>query len=219
MTIQPKITTLWLLAVLRELARFIALVTTACSTLLMLSSSAVAAAASPSVCAACHGPQGQGTSNGIPRLAGQNAGYLRNALALFKSGDRTNPVMQSVAASLSDADMRELADYFSKQRAPNVDVAVDVPKALVRSGKQLAERGSAGVAACFSCHGAQGTGNGAHFPSIAGQPAKFLATRLHEFQARARAHAAESGTMTAVAAAMSEQQIQQAAAYLSKTDP
>ena len=74
------------------------------------------------------------------------------------------------------------------------------------------------MAACFGCHAARGAGKGARFPSIAGQPARFVVDRLHEFQVRARAKAPEAGSMTAVAATMDERQIEQAAAYLSKLD-
>jgi cytochrome c553 len=71
------------------------------------------------------------------------------------------------------------------------------------------------VAACFGCHAIRGHGNGARFPSIAGQPASFTAERLHEFQARAKNGAAKPGTMTAVAAQMTDAQIEAAGAYLS----
>lgn len=40
-------------------------------------------------CAACHGPQGRGTSNTyFPRLAGKPAGYLLNQLVAFRDGRR-----------------------------------------------------------------------------------------------------------------------------------
>ena len=74
------------------------------------------------------------------------------------------------------------------------------------------------AALCITCHGAHGKGNGARFPSIAGQPAQFVTDRLHEFQARARAKAPQPGTMTAVAATLDESQIQASAAYLSRLE-
>jgi cytochrome c553 len=43
--------------------------------------------------------------------------------------------------------------------------------------------------------------------------------RLHEFQARARANTPQAGTMTAVAATMDDEQIAEAAAYLSQLAP
>ena len=170
------------------------------------------------MCAACHGAHGEGARNGVPRLAGQNADYLSHALSMFKAGTRAGAVMQPVARNLSDEEIRRLADHFSKESAPLADAAASASPELVLAGKQLTERGAANVAACFSCHAEQGKGNGARFPSIAGQPAQFVINRLHEFQARAQGNAPQPGTMTAVAAALDERQIEEAAAYLSQLE-
>ena len=173
-------------------------------------------AADAAMCAACHGLRGEGNSSGAPRLAGQNTDYMVHALSLFKTGARKSATMQPVAAGLSDGQMRALAFHFSRQAAsvPKADVAFS--PALVPAGKQLAETGAANLAPCFSCHGAKGLGTGARFPGIAGQPAQFVLDRLHEFQARARNAVPRPGTMTAVAATMSESQVQAAAAYLAQ---
>ncbi|HEX9433710.1 MAG TPA: c-type cytochrome [Burkholderiales bacterium] len=170
------------------------------------------------VCAACHGSQGEGGPNGVPRLAGQNADYMSHALSMFKAGTRASPIMQPIARNLSDAEIARLADYFSQQSPPLVRAAVSPSAQLVLAGKRLAETGADNAAACFSCHAAQGAGNGARFPRIAGQPAQFVIDRLHEFQARAREKTPQPGTMTAVAATLEEQQIQEAAAYLSQLE-
>jgi cytochrome c553 len=168
-------------------------------------------------CAACHGAAGEGSSPGaIPRLAGQNADYLAHALSMFKDGTRSSPVMQPVAHNLSDSDMRDLADYFAAQHPPLAQPAQAPQAEQVEAGRQLAQLGDgADVAACFGCHAVGGKGNGARFPSIAGQPASFVVERLHEFQTRAKNGAAKPGTMTAVAAHMTDAQIEAAAAYLS----
>jgi cytochrome c553 len=149
-------------------------------------------------CVACHGALGAGSSAGVPRLARQNPDYVAHALSMFKSRTRASEVMQGVAQNLSESDMRDLAIFFSKQHPPRVQEAHAPAPGLVAAGKQLAEIGAEPkVAACFSCHGAGGTGNGARFPSIAGQPEAFLINRLHEFQT----------------------QIKQVSAYLSTLDP
>jgi cytochrome c553 len=180
--------------------------------------SAVTAAHDAAVCITCHGVHGEGAPTGAPRLAGQNAPYMSHALSMFKATTRASPIMQPIAQSLSDAQMSELAHYFSKQTAPLADAHSAASPRLQQAGKQLAEAGAANVAACFSCHGKQGNGNGARFPSIAGQPAQFVIDRLHEFQARARAKAPQPGTMTAVAATLDEKQIEAAAAYLARLE-
>jgi cytochrome c553 len=171
---------------------------------------------SVAACVTCHGTRGEGAPSGAPRLAGQNAQYMSHALSMFKAGKRVSPIMQPIAQTLSDAQMSALADYFSKQTAPLAEARSAASPQLLQAGKNLSESGVANVAACFSCHGAQGSGNGARFPSIAGQPAQFVIDRLHEFQARAQAKPPQPGTMTAVAATLDESQIQAAAVYLSR---
>jgi cytochrome c553 len=187
----------------------------------LVSDAASSAAAGPAqdgalMCAACHGAQGEGAPDGIPRLAGQNAAYLNHALSMFKGGTRASLVMQPVAESLSDADMRQLAEYFSNQKAPLAGAQTPASPEFVLAGRKLAETGSANAAPCFSCHAADGKGNGARFPAIAGQPAQFVVNRLHEFQVRARGTVPQADTMTAVAATLSERQIEEAAAYLAQ---
>ncbi|MGY2488560.1 c-type cytochrome [Cupriavidus sp. CP313] len=171
-------------------------------------------------CVSCHGVLGAGTATGAPRLAGMNPDYLAHALSMFKAGTRASAVMQSVAHDLSDGEIRSLAVFFSAQHPPRVEGAHPPPPALVMAGKRLAELGAApDVPACFTCHAANGKGNGARYPGIAGEPAAFIINRLHEFQARAKAGTPVPGTMTAVAATLNERQIEEAAAYLSVIDP
>ena len=67
-------------------------------------------------CAACHGPAGSHPATPqTPRLAGQEYDYLVHALAQYRSGTRQNPVMEAMAKSLSDAQIRALARHFSGQ--------------------------------------------------------------------------------------------------------
>ncbi|HEY0803144.1 MAG TPA: c-type cytochrome [Steroidobacteraceae bacterium] len=170
-------------------------------------------------CITCHGAHGEGSSAGAPRLAGQNADYMSHALSMFKAGTRASQIMQPIARTLSDTEMRGLADFFATQKAPLIDAGASASPQLVLAGRQLAETGAANTAACFSCHAAEGKGNGARFPSIAGEPARFLIERLHEFQGRAQSGTSRPGSMTAVAATLDERQIEAAAAYLSELQP
>lgn len=175
---------------------------------------------SVSTCIGCHGVLGAGSETGGPRLAGQNPEYLAHALSMFKARTRGSDIMQSVAQGLSDSQIQRLALYFSQQRPPLVQAAHAPSPTLVRAGEQLVQVGAgAGLPACFSCHAAGGKGNGARFPSIAGQPQPFVVARLHEFQARAKGKVPPAGSMTAVASQLNESQIQSAAAYLSVIHP
>lgn len=67
-------------------------------------------------CAACHGADGVSTVPSFPMLAGQHRDYLYHAIKDYKSGKRNNPVMAEQVKALSDADMQDLAMYFSKQK-------------------------------------------------------------------------------------------------------
>ena len=69
------------------------------------------AAANVPACAVCHGVHAQGVGS-FPRLAGQQSEYIIRQLMAFKSGDRSNPVMQEVAQGLNTHEMRELAAYL-----------------------------------------------------------------------------------------------------------
>lgn len=89
---------------------------------LIVFSSAVVAAGDPAAgksksttCAACHGADGNSVIPIYPRLAGQHADYLVKVLRDYKSGARSDPIMQGMAAALSEQDILDLAAYFSSQ--------------------------------------------------------------------------------------------------------
>lgn len=72
--------------------------------------------AKSATCAACHGADGVSAISSFPKLAGQQRDYLYHALKDYKSGKRNNPLMAEQVKNLSDADMLDLAMYFSKQK-------------------------------------------------------------------------------------------------------
>jgi cytochrome c553 len=72
--------------------------------------------AAAAVCVACHGNDGVGILPEYPILSGQHADYLAHALRAYRSGQRKNAVMAGMAAGLTDQDILELAEYYSKQR-------------------------------------------------------------------------------------------------------
>jgi cytochrome c553 len=64
-------------------------------------------------CAVCHGANGKSANELWPNLAGQRAAYLAKQLKAFRSGTRTDPMMSPMAKPLTDADIENLAAYFS----------------------------------------------------------------------------------------------------------
>jgi cytochrome c553 len=68
-------------------------------------------------CSSCHGGSGQGEKVDTPRLAGQKAEYLENTLLDYKEGKRANDIysrMRLIASKLSDKEIKQLAEYYSK---------------------------------------------------------------------------------------------------------
>lgn len=70
-------------------------------------------------CASCHGPQGKGIPTQFPRLAGQHSDYIYSQLNAFRVGTRANDaakMMRSIAAKMTDADMKAVASYIQGLR-------------------------------------------------------------------------------------------------------
>ncbi|HET6553240.1 MAG TPA: c-type cytochrome [Dyella sp.] len=67
------------------------------------------------LCAACHGETGMAQIPGAPNLAGQPLPYLREALKQYRDGRRNVPLMRAAIGPMSDADLDELARWYSAQ--------------------------------------------------------------------------------------------------------
>ncbi len=174
---------------------------------------AAAGQAKAAMCGACHGMDGNSVNPIWPRLAGQHAEYIAKQLMDFKSGARTDPTMTAMAASVADADVQDIAAYFSSQKA-GTDSA-NAEKAA--PGGKLFRGGDAanGVAACMACHGPDGAGNGAaKFPSLRGQHVEYVKKQLTDFRAGNRSNDPNK-MMGDVAAKMSDAQIEAVAEYVS----
>jgi cytochrome c553 len=170
-----------------------------------------------SVCAACHGADGNSPSPANPNLAGQHAEYLTLQLMHFKSGIRANPVMAGMAASLSPADMQALGVYFSQQK-PKGMAAKD--PALVVAGQKLFRggNGTAGLPACAACHAPTGVGIPARYPRLSGQYADYTYAQLAAFKSGQRGMDKDGKdvngkVMAQIAGRMSEQEMRAVADY------
>lgn len=78
-----------------------------------LAGDAAAGKAKSMMCAGCHGPAGISNNDMWPNLAGQKQGYLASSLKAYRSGERKNAMMAGMARGLSDADIANLAAYYS----------------------------------------------------------------------------------------------------------
>ena len=160
-------------------------------------------------CAACHGPEGNSTIPALPSLAGQPAQFIAMQLFLFRQGSRKDPQMTPLAANLTNADINDLAAYFSRQKPAAPARKTDPEKAA--AGRRLAVQFH-----CVQCHGPTLAGL-QHIPRLAGQQFEYLRTQLRGFKARTRADL--DGNMTSAAQSLSDRDIEILADYLSGLAP
>jgi cytochrome c553 len=157
------------------------------------------------VCAACHGPGGNSAIPAVPTLAGQPQQFIVTQLFMFREGKRTDVQMSPFAAKLSNADLNDLAAYFSAQpHAPPAHVST--PE-IVAAGRRITEQHN-----CVACHARTLMGQ-QHIPGLAGQQAEYLRTQLRGFKASTRFDM--DGNMTSAAQALSDADIEILADYLS----
>ena len=79
----------------------------------MAAGDAAAGKAKSAVCAGCHGANGISAAPIYPNLAGQKEAYLAAQIKAFRDGTRANAIMAPMAKPLSDADIDNLAAYYS----------------------------------------------------------------------------------------------------------
>jgi cytochrome c553 len=156
-------------------------------------------------CTACHGPGGNSANPVVPALAGQPQQFLVTQLFMFREGKRTDTQMSPFAANLSNADLNDLAAYFSAQ--PHAPPARVTTPDVAAAGRRIAEQNN-----CVACHARTLMGQ-QHIPRLAGQQAEYLRAQLRGFKASTRFDM--DGNMTSAAQALSDADIDILADYLS----
>src|SRR5438105_11311956 len=159
-------------------------------------------------CAACHGADGNPATGQFPVLAGQTARYLYLQLKDFKEGRRSEPTMAPIVAKLSTKDMLDLAEYFAAQKPKPIAFRPDA--ARVARGKKKADE-----VLCTMCHLGGFSGQN-EIPRVAGQHPEYVIKQLKAFKARSRTN--DAGAMTSVAQILSEEDIENLAAYIASLD-
>ena len=97
----------------RHVLTVLSALTLAAASHVAVAGDAAAGKAKAASCAGCHGANGVSAVPTYPNLAGQKEAYLVKQLKAFKDGSRKDPTMNAMAKPLSDADMANLAAYFS----------------------------------------------------------------------------------------------------------
>jgi cytochrome c553 len=160
------------------------------------------------LCAACHGPGGNATIPGMPSLAAMPAFYTHWQLIMFRDGRRQDPQMSPVAATLTDAELGDLAAYYAAQRPMARPGATAAPSAEIRA--------IADAYHCTSCHGPDLMGQ-QQVPRLAGQDVDYLLKRLRGYKTRTTSDL--DGMMTMVAQSVKDEHIEPLARYFAALDP
>lgn len=169
------------------------------------------------VCAACHGADGNSMIPVNPTLAGQSYDYLLKQMSNFKAADgkpalRANPVMGAMIAAYSIDQLRDMAAYYAAQ-TPKPGAAKN--EATVKLGQTLYRRGdeTKGLPACASCHGPTGAGIPAQYPRVSGQHAEYAEAQLRAFRDGTRANDPAS-IMRTIALKMTDAEIKAVTDYM-----
>jgi cytochrome c553 len=160
------------------------------------------------LCAACHGPDGNSTTAGVPSIAGQPKLFLENQLILFREELRKSEQMLPVVKGMKDAEIVKLAEHFSRLPARSMEAGA-FDKALVQKGRALA-----GKLHCGSCHVSDFRGQN-QIPRLAGQREEYLDAEMRAYRDGKR-----SGGDTIMAAALygvSDADIRALAHFLSRS--
>ena len=176
-------------------------------------------------CNSCHGQDAMGDdAMGTPRLAGQGYVFIAKQLEDFatdKRMDTTMYVMNVNAKGMSATDRLDVAAYVNSLSTDlnSSDMAqvkeLGNPVGVRHLGKSLVMYGATerGISSCYSCHGYNGRGAAPIYPMIGGQKYVYLVSQLKKWRDGSRAND-PMGQMQAVAKNMTDEDIQNAATYL-----
>jgi cytochrome c553 len=165
-------------------------------------------------CQGCHGETGMSAEDMIPNLAGQYADYIVKQIRNFRSGARTHQIMNAMSKTINDAELVDIAAFFSSQKKMQGSGTGDYPVA-----KNLFLNGDAGrdIPPCMSCHGENGKGQAPDvpiYPVIGGQHKAYLRAQLMNWRSGERSNSPD-GVMNKVANKLTDAEIEALTAYIS----
>ena len=170
------------------------------------------------VCAACHGPDGNSPLAANPKLAGQHAAYLFKQMQNFKANaegksERVSAIMNGMIAAFTEEQMKDFAAYFASQKQLGGELK---NRATFELGRKLYRAGDAskGLPACAGCHGPTGAGLPAQYPRIAGQFTEYTEAQLKAFRVGERTND-PNRMMRMIAVKMTDAEISAVADYIS----
>ena len=134
------------------------------------------------MCIGCHGIPSYKASfpeiYQVPKISGQSPEYIVSSLVAYKKGDRKHPSMRSIAVTLTDQDMADVAAFYAQNgKAPGDVAPPETPPAPPADVAALLQKGN-----CASCHGSNLSKPIAGYPKLAGQHADYLYVALKAYQ-------------------------------------
>ena len=145
-------------------------------------------------CSTCHGMDGRGETDTAPNLAAQPAEYLVESLQAYKEGQRLHAAPMKLASAMSDADVRNVAGYYSS--LPKLPAAASA--VAYQPGDSSYHEGGRTAAVCTECHGANGYSQEPGVPSLAGQQPAYMIVATQEYSSGSRPHMAKEGMLKAL---------------------
>ncbi|MDR1647688.1 MAG: c-type cytochrome [Zoogloeaceae bacterium] len=166
-----------------------------------------------SLCAACHGPDGNSPASSFPRISGHGKAYIIKQLADFKATRRSDPSMDGTIAAVEPVLFPYLADWFSQQKSAGTP-PITADDALIERGKRLWRAGDAakGIPACAACHGTTGAGLEAQYPRLSAQYPEYLEKQILAFRNGERSNDPES-MMRVIAERLLDKDVKAVSAY------
>lgn len=156
-------------------------------------------------CLGCHGIANYKNvypTYDVPKLQGQHPEYLVAALKAYKSKERAHGTMHAQASSLSNQDMEDVAAYLAGEPLqPGAATAGTAPAKVTEL--------------CSACHGKDGVGITAAYPTLAGQHEDYLLRALVEYKKGDRKNPVMPGFLTT----LSDADLKQIAAYYAEQRP
>lgn len=167
-------------------------------------------------CARCHGLDGLGRDGVAPKLAGQSAAYLLETLEAYASGARPSGFMEPLAAALSPAERRNLAEHYAGLPRFEAEPDAPAPGPLIAEGARLAAEGDAArdIPSCLACHGPGAEPpRRPQYPHIAGQDRRWLVAWLRLWREEAFGGTRYAGVMHEAARTLDDAEIEALAAF------
>lgn len=138
-------------------------------------------AATYAVCAACHGPQGQGNvALNAPKLSGQDPRYLKRQLKNYKSGIRGTHESDVFGKQMRPMAATLVNDAMIDNVIAHIGTLPDMPAPTTVSGD--VDHGAKLFTVCANCHGADGRGIPTNAPRQAGMSDWYLLNQLKNFK-------------------------------------